>query len=62
VYGNDAILRAAVKAAQGVQILAVTVITSLDKADIRDLGFSCSLFKILSCRVPSVPLRLVAEV
>lgn len=43
VHGNDAILRAAVEAAQGVQILAVTVLTSLDEADTRDLGFECSI-------------------
>jgi len=43
VHGNDAILRAAVEAAQGVQILAVTVLTSLDGADMRDLGFKCSI-------------------
>lgn len=43
VHGNDAMLRAAVEAAQGVQILAVTVLTSLDEADIRDLGFRCSI-------------------
>jgi len=43
VHGNDAMLRAAVEAAQGVQILAVTVLTSLDEADMRDLGFECSI-------------------
>jgi orotidine-5'-phosphate decarboxylase len=43
VHGNDAILRAAVEAAQGVQILAVTVLTSLDEADMRDIGFECSI-------------------
>ncbi|UCG81065.1 MAG: orotidine-5'-phosphate decarboxylase [Desulfobacterales bacterium] len=43
VHGNDAILRAAVEAAKDVQILAVTVLTSLDEADMRDLGFKCSI-------------------
>jgi orotidine-5'-phosphate decarboxylase len=43
VHGNDAMLRAAVETAQGVQILAVTVLTSLDEADMRDLGFECSI-------------------
>jgi orotidine-5'-phosphate decarboxylase len=43
VHGNDAMLRAAVESAQGVQILAVTVLTSLDDADMRDLGFRCSI-------------------
>ena len=36
VHGNNDILRAAVEAAQGVRILAVTVLTSLDDADIRE--------------------------
>lgn len=45
VHGNDAILRAAVEAAQeagnGLGILAVTALTSLDQADLNDLGFAC---------------------
>lgn len=50
VHGNDAILRAAVEAAQGVRILAVTVLTSLDEADIRDLGFKCSVQDLVLSR------------
>lgn len=42
VHGNDAILEAAVKAGKDVKILAVTVLTSLDEGDMRDLGFQCS--------------------
>jgi orotidine-5'-phosphate decarboxylase len=45
VHGNDAILRAAVEAAQEIGddlgILAVTALTSLDQADLADLGFAC---------------------
>jgi orotidine-5'-phosphate decarboxylase len=43
VHGNDAILAAAVKAAQAtdLRILAVTVLTSLDRHDLEDLGFQC---------------------
>jgi orotidine-5'-phosphate decarboxylase len=41
VHGNDAIMRAAVGEKNGVKILAVTVLTSLDQADLRDLGFQC---------------------
>ena len=45
VHGNDAILRAAVDAAQEggdeMGILAVTALTSLDQADLNDLGFAC---------------------
>lgn len=39
VHGNDEMLRAAVGAKDGVGILAVTVLTSLDRGDLRDLGF-----------------------
>ncbi|MBW1858901.1 MAG: orotidine-5'-phosphate decarboxylase [Deltaproteobacteria bacterium] len=50
VHGNDAMLKAAVEAAQGVQILAVTVLTSLDEADMRDLGFRCSVDDLVLSR------------
>ncbi len=50
VHGNDAILRAAVGAAKGVQILAVTVLTSLDEADMIDLGFKCSVQDLVFSR------------
>lgn len=42
VHGNDAILRAAAEAKRGVKILAVTVLTSLDRVDLNDLGFQCT--------------------
>lgn len=45
VHGNDAMLKAAVEAAReqedGLKILAVTVLTSLDRQDLVDLGFNC---------------------
>jgi orotidine-5'-phosphate decarboxylase len=41
VHGNDAILAAAVKHKNNLKILAVTVLTSLDQADLNDLGFAC---------------------
>lgn len=41
VHGNDDILKAAVESSSGVKILAVTVLTSLDKHDLADLGFEC---------------------
>jgi orotidine-5'-phosphate decarboxylase len=45
VHGNDAILKAAVEATQEgggeLGILAVTALTSLDQADLNDLGFAC---------------------
>jgi orotidine-5'-phosphate decarboxylase len=41
VHGNDAILAAAVKAKHELKVLAVTVLTSLDNGDLKDLGFQC---------------------
>jgi orotidine-5'-phosphate decarboxylase len=41
VHGNDAILQAAVQEKQDLKILAVTVLTSLDRGDLNDLGFDC---------------------
>jgi orotidine-5'-phosphate decarboxylase len=41
VHGNDEMLRAAVSAKNEVEILAVTVLTSLDNNDLQDLGFAC---------------------
>lgn len=41
VHGNDAMLRAAVENRGDLQILAVTVLTSLDSGDLTDLGFDC---------------------
>ena len=45
VHGNDAMLQAAVEAAQenggDLGILAVTALTSLDQGDLDDLGFAC---------------------
>ena len=39
VHGNDAILQAACREKGNVKILAVTVLTSLDQGDMKDLGF-----------------------
>jgi orotidine-5'-phosphate decarboxylase len=39
VHGNDEILRAACEEKGGTKILAVTVLTSLDASDLKDLGF-----------------------
>jgi len=41
VHGNQGIMEAAVDAAKDVGILAVTVLTSLDRGDLDDLGFAC---------------------
>jgi len=50
VHGNDGILRAAVKNKKDTQILAVTVLTSLDQGDIRELGFDCSVEDLVLSR------------
>ena len=42
VHGNENILEAACSAKGDVKILAVTVLTSLDEGDLRDLGFQCN--------------------
>jgi len=50
VHGNDTILKAAVEADSGVNILAVTVLTSLDAGDLKDLGFQCSVEDLVVSR------------
>ena len=50
VHGNDAILKAAVETGSGVGILAVTVLTSLDKSDLVDLGFQCDVEALVLSR------------
>ena len=46
VHGNDPMLRAAVAEKNGLKILAVTVLTSLDKGDLEDLGFQCESSRV----------------
>ena len=43
VHGNDSILEAACEQKNGIQILAVTVLTSLDQSDMDDLGFKVDI-------------------
>lgn len=50
VHGNDEILKAAVKQKNGLKILAVTVLTSLDKNDIKELGFDCDIDELVYTR------------
>lgn len=50
VHGNDAILQAAVGADSEVQILAVTVLTSLDQGDLADLGFQVDVESLVLSR------------
>jgi orotidine-5'-phosphate decarboxylase len=50
VHGNQAMLKAAGEAKGEVKILAVTVLTSLDQADLDDLGFRCDIEKLVLSR------------
>ena len=43
VHGNDPILRAAVGERNGAKILAVTVLTSFDESDMREMGMTGSI-------------------
>ncbi len=42
VHGNDPMIEAAVSVKGHLKILAVTVLTSLDRGDLDDLGFQCN--------------------
>jgi len=50
VHGNDAIMKAAAREKGSVKILAVTVLTSLDRGDLDDLGFDCDVEKLVVSR------------
>jgi orotidine-5'-phosphate decarboxylase len=50
VHGNDAILEAACREKGETKILAVTALTSLDKADLQDLGFHCEIRELVLAR------------
>lgn len=50
VHGNDEILRAANAEKNGLKILAVTVLTSLDDADLKALGFQVDITQLVLSR------------
>lgn len=50
VHGNDAILKAAAEAKGDVKVLAVTVLTSLDRGDLDDLGFEVDVDRLVLSR------------
>jgi orotidine-5'-phosphate decarboxylase len=50
VHGNDAIMAAAAEAKGDLKVLAVTVLTSLDQGDMKDLGFDCDVQKLVLSR------------
>jgi orotidine-5'-phosphate decarboxylase len=50
VHGNQAMMEAAAAAKGDVKVLAVTVLTSLDRGDLDDLGFACDVEKLVLSR------------
>ncbi len=52
VHGNDGMLRAACAAGgdSDLRVLAVTVLTSLDRGDLDDLGFQCEVAELVLSR------------
>lgn len=51
VHGNQAIMEAAARAKSGnLRVLAVTALTSLDRGDLDDLGFSCDVGELVLSR------------
>jgi orotidine-5'-phosphate decarboxylase len=50
VHGNQAIMEAAATAKGQLKILAVTVLTSLDRGDLDDLGFACDVEQLVLSR------------
>ncbi len=50
VHGNQAIMEAAAAAKEDVKVLAVTVLTSLDRGDLDDLGFQCDVQQLVLSR------------
>jgi len=50
VHGNQGIMEAAAAAKGEVKVLAVTVLTSLDRGDLDDLGFACDVERLVLSR------------
>jgi len=50
VHGNQSIMEAAAAAKGDVKVLAVTVLTSLDRGDLTDLGFQCDVEQLVLSR------------
>jgi orotidine-5'-phosphate decarboxylase len=50
VHGNDSMMRAAAAEKGEIKILAVTVLTSLDRGDLDDLGFSVDVERLVLSR------------
>jgi len=50
VHGNQGIMEAAAKEKGSLKILGVTVLTSLDRGDLDDLGFDCDVERLVLSR------------
>lgn len=50
IHGNQAMMEAAVKDKGPLKVLAVTVLTSLDQGDLKDLGFQCEVGQLVLSR------------
>jgi orotidine-5'-phosphate decarboxylase len=50
VHGNQSIMQAAAEAKGDVKVLGVTVLTSLDRGDLDDLGFKCDVQQLVLSR------------
>ncbi|HIG13372.1 MAG TPA: orotidine-5'-phosphate decarboxylase [Gammaproteobacteria bacterium] len=50
VHGNDGIMQAAAASKGDLKILAVTVLTSIDRGDLDDLGFQCDVEELVLSR------------
>lgn len=50
VHGNQSIMEAAAEAKGDVKVLGVTVLTSLDRGDLDDLGFQCDVQQLVLSR------------
>jgi len=50
IHGNDSIMQAAADNKGDVKVLAVTVLTSLDRGDLDDLGFDCDVKDLVLSR------------
>ncbi|MEK7748277.1 MAG: orotidine-5'-phosphate decarboxylase [Nitrospirota bacterium] len=50
VHGNDPIIEAAVKDKDALKVLAVTVLTSFDESDMREMGFTKTVEELVEIR------------
>lgn len=50
VHGTQSILQGAVEAKGAMKVLAVTVLTALDRGDLEDLGFQCDVEELVYSR------------